>query len=683
MGGEGFQVIGTRWALLAIPVDNVGSQALILQTNAKASNISKFEALLPSSIPAGSFAKKPEHPNPGGKSHSVNSFSGTLSSRYSTVPAVSVRHHKQRYPNPVETSLPPTAPSMPSSGLSETSFSDNKSQRIDNPFEIPGHSNPGATTLWTEAAKQSLTTTSTNSSGIDGDAEQHLPVTPSTGTKVGGVRSVGLKSTSTPPLPPVLAASLTVRDKSGLERDPKPVNHHFSSSSSILSNAKGSSSTLSGGSEGEPSSSKSRSKVNFNILYESSGRARLSGVEEPSEEAEGGVTRNNEPELSVSKQQSGSEDEDEYDYGDGRGDNYEDDKIINPAALDNFYDKSLNGGGGSLLGGSRFGHTATTKADYNDEDEYSNEGDDIDEDSYGEGGDILPVDGAFESFGKIGGETEVKSDSSLPYFLVEPQSTHVIRNKPAILKCKAANALQVHFKCSGSNKPPPSVEESHVDPHSGVHYQEVTATISRDLVYEYFGKAPFKCECHAWSPRGKTISQPASIVVAYLKKNFVLPAPKLRAEAGTKLEIKCTAPKGYPKPQIMWLKNNFSLTGSSPLLTFSSEGNILISAVKLQDIGNYTCVAENIAGKRTSEPIELIVYVNGGWSQWSAWLECRCPGKPAQGKKRTRTCSDPIPLYGGLPCVGPNQQKTLDCDTCPEDTQIITPNGFEDNTFGK
>ncbi|XP_021701482.1 netrin receptor unc-5 [Aedes aegypti] len=538
-----------------------------------------------------------------------------------------------------------------------------------------------ATTLWTEAAKQSLTTTSTNSSGIDGDAEQHLPVTPSTGTKVGGVRSVGLKSTSTPPLPPVLAASLTVRDKSGLERDPKPVNHHFSSSSSILSNAKGSSSTLSGGSEGEPSSSKSRSKVNFNILYESSGRARLSGVEEPSEEAEGGVTRNNEPELSVSKQQSGSEDEDEYDYGDGRGDNYEDDKIINPAALDNFYDKSLNGGGGSLLGGSRFGHTATTKADYNDEDEYSNEGDDIDEDSYGEGGDILPVDGAFESFGKIGGETEVKSDSSLPYFLVEPQSTHVIRNKPAILKCKAANALQVHFKCSGSNKPPPSVEESHVDPHSGVHYQEVTATISRDLVYEYFGKAPFKCECHAWSPRGKTISQPASIVVAYLKKNFVLPAPKLRAEAGTKLEIKCTAPKGYPKPQITWLKNNFTLTGSSPLLTFSSEGNILISAVKLQDIGNYTCVAENIAGKRTSEPIELIVYVNGGWSQWSAWLECRCPGKPAQGRKRTRTCSDPIPLYGGLPCVGPNQQKTLDCDTCPEDTQIITPNGFEDNTF--
>ncbi|XP_062546634.1 netrin receptor unc-5-like [Armigeres subalbatus] len=533
-----------------------------------------------------------------------------------------------------------------------------------------------ATTLSTSAAKQPLTTA--NGTGIDG-AEQHPLAAPSMG--MGGGLTAGRGGSSSPPLPPVLAASLTVRDKSGLEREPKPVNHHFSSSSSILSNAKGSSPSSSGG-VGEPSSGRSRSKVNFNILYESSGRARQSDVDEPSEEAEGaassGVNRNNEPVLSVSRQQqSVVDEEDEYDYGDGRGDNYEDDKIINPATVDNFFDKNWDGGG-------RFGHTATTKSDYDvdddDVDEDSDEGDDIDEDSYGEGGDILPVDGAFASFGKTGEETEVKSDSTLPYFLVEPQSTHVIRSKPATLKCKAANALQVHFKCSGSNKPPPSVEESHVDPHSGVHYQEVTATVSRDLVYEYFGKPPFKCECHAWSPRGKTISQPASIVVAYLKKNFILPSTKLRAEAGTKLEIKCAAPKGYPKPQITWLKNNFTLS-SSPLLSFSSDGNILISAVKLQDIGNYTCVAENIAGKRTSEAIELIVYVNGGWSQWSAWLECRCPGKPAQGRKRTRTCSDPIPLYGGSPCIGPNQQKTLDCDTCPEDTQIITPNGFEDNTF--
>lgn len=74
--------------------------------------------------------------------------------------------------------------------------------------------------------------------------------------------------------------------------------------------------------------------------------------------------------------------------------------------------------------------------------------------------------------------------------------------------------LQLTFKCSGSSHPPPSTVESHVDPHTGVHLQEVTATISKDLVFEYFGKTPFKCDCHAWSPRGKAKSQSATIEVA-------------------------------------------------------------------------------------------------------------------------------------------------------------------------
>lgn len=74
--------------------------------------------------------------------------------------------------------------------------------------------------------------------------------------------------------------------------------------------------------------------------------------------------------------------------------------------------------------------------------------------------------------------------------------------------------FQLTFKCSGSSHPPPSTLDSHVDPHTGVSLQEVTATISKDLVYEYFGKSPFKCDCHAWSPRGRAKSQSATIEVA-------------------------------------------------------------------------------------------------------------------------------------------------------------------------
>lgn len=74
--------------------------------------------------------------------------------------------------------------------------------------------------------------------------------------------------------------------------------------------------------------------------------------------------------------------------------------------------------------------------------------------------------------------------------------------------------MQLHFKCSGSSQPPPSTHDKHVDPHTGVHLEEVTATIHRDLVDEYFGKGPFKCECHAWSSRGVVKSQAATVNIA-------------------------------------------------------------------------------------------------------------------------------------------------------------------------
>jgi len=44
--------------------------------------------------------------------------------------------------------------------------------------------------------------------------------------------------------------------------------------------------------------------------------------------------------------------------------------------------------------------------------------------------------------------------------------------------------------------------------------EEVTATIHRDLVDEFFGDGPFKCECHAWSSRGVVKSQAATVHIA-------------------------------------------------------------------------------------------------------------------------------------------------------------------------
>uniref|UniRef100_W8AYM5 Netrin receptor UNC5 n=2 Tax=Ceratitis capitata TaxID=7213 RepID=W8AYM5_CERCA len=278
-----------------------------------------------------------------------------------------------------------------------------------------------------------------------------------------------------------------------------------------------------------------------------------------------------------------------------------------------------------------------------------------------------------------------ESGNALPIFLTEPENVYVVKNRPAVLKCKAAHALQLNFKCSGSSQPPPSTHDKHVDPHTGVHVEEVTATIHRDLVDEYFGKGPFKCECHAWSSRGVAKSQSATISIAYVRKHFATSPTSLKVELGTKAELHCEPPGGYPEPKITWFKNNSPIQKDNDhgILVSTDDMTITFDAVSLQDMANYTCCAENVAGKRISDSAVLIVYVNGGWSSWSPWRECKCLGKLSQGRKRVRFCNNPIPLNGGSLCSGAQVQKSADCISCPEETQIVNSDVFDTLTSKK
>ena len=90
---------------------------------------------------------------------------------------------------------------------------------------------------------------------------------------------------------------------------------------------------------------------------------------------------------------------------------------------------------------------------------------------------------------------------------------------------------------------------------------------------------------------------------------------------GKQVELRCHPPKGKPKPrvikqlsnqlhllflQIYWMKNKMEIQPErdSNYLQ-SADGHLIIVQVGLKDMGNYSCVAENLVNRRVSTAAKL------------------------------------------------------------------------------
>ena len=98
-------------------------------------------------------------------------------------------------------------------------------------------------------------------------------------------------------------------------------------------------------------------------------------------------------------------------------------------------------------------------------------------------------------------------------------------------------------------------------------------------------------------------------LLSVLKRHFEVPPYSQQVSRGGQVEMRCHPPRGRPPPKTYWkfngrtvnpaLDRNFLVTG---------EGHLIIVAARLADTGNYTCVAENIANLRFSDPATVTVY---------------------------------------------------------------------------
>ncbi|KAM9212162.1 hemicentin-1 [Dugong dugon] len=142
--------------------------------------------------------------------------------------------------------------------------------------------------------------------------------------------------------------------------------------------------------------------------------------------------------------------------------------------------------------------------------------------------------------------------------------------------------------------------------------------------------------CEAENQFGK-IQYQTTVVVTGLVAPLIGISPSVaNVIEGQQLTLPCTLLAGNPIPERQWIKNSAMLV-QNPYITVRSDGSLHIERVRLQDGGEYTCVASNVAGtnnKTTTVDVHILPTIQHGQQILSTiegvpvTLPCKASGIP-------------------------------------------------------
>ncbi|KAG8182020.1 hypothetical protein JTE90_013951 [Oedothorax gibbosus] len=180
------------------------------------------------------------------------------------------------------------------------------------------------------------------------------------------------------------------------------------------------------------------------------------------------------------------------------------------------------------------------------------------------------------------------------------------------------------------------------------------------FIYESTDQDSGQYKCVASNDFG--LAEQVAQLIIRSKPNFVIKPLNTKSLEGSNVQLDCKV-YGEPKPTVTWSKDSVPLLKNERVLIFPNN-TLKIIAVQVSDEGVYSCTSNNSLGSDSAEA-EVIVQVNGKWSEWLAWGECSFTCGNGQ-QTRQRFCDNPPPRNHGKACIGiSNEIKNCHKEPCP------------------